>query len=181
MPELRERVLRFTVAHYERLTELGEFPKRAELIRGVIVEKTPKSPLHNFLTHRLNEYLEQRAKAGRIVRQEATLRLEDSVPEPDVAVVQGTWADFRSRHPTTAELVVEVAISSAALDRENASLYAGAGVTAYWIVLGSEEQIEVYREPVDGSYQSRRVYERGETIEGVAAVDGPVPVAELFA
>ncbi len=109
------------------------------------------------------------------------MRLADSVPEPDATVVRGSRADFRSRPPTTAELVVKVAVSSVALDRENASLYAEAGVVEYWIVLGSEEQVEVYRQPVNGVYQFRRVYARSEIIEGVTAVDVPVPVAALFA
>ena len=51
-------------------------------------------------------------------------------------------------HPTTAELVVEVAVSSAVVDRENASLYADAGVPEYWIVLGELGQVEVCRQPV---------------------------------
>ena len=54
-------------------------------------------------------------------------------------------------------------------------------MTEYWIVLGNEEQVEAYRELVDGAYQSRRVYGRDETIEDVSAVDEAVPVATLFA
>ena len=51
------------------------------------------------------------------------------------AVVRGERRDFREEHPTTATLVVEVAVSSVAWDRENASLYAEAGVEEYWMVL----------------------------------------------
>ncbi len=181
LPEVRARVTRWTVGDYERLTELGAVSRRAELIRGLIVEKMSKSPLHNFLTIRIADTLRPRVGAGLLVRQEASLRLADSVPEPDVALVRGRETDFRTRHPTTAELVIEVAVSSAALDRENASLYAEAGVAEYWIVLGEAEQVEVYRRPENGVYQEKRLYARDETIPSASVSDGLVPVASWFA
>ena len=85
--------------------------------------------------------------------------------------MRGTLSDFGTRHPSTAELVVEVAVSSVAPDRENASRYAEANITQYWIVLGETEQVEVYRRPVNGVYQERRLYGRGESIETVSVVD----------
>ena len=180
LPEIQARVQRWTVAAYEWLAEQGRLSGHTELIRGIIVEKMPKSPLHAYLTNGIRGFFQRVARHGFIVRQENPLRLVDSMPEPDVAVVRGEEKDFRSHHPTTAELVVEITVSSAALDRENASLYAEANVTEYWIVLGTEEKVEVYREPVNGVYQSRRVYGRGEIIDGVSAVEGAVAVDELF-
>ena len=181
LPEVRERVTRWTVEDYEHLTELGVVSRRAELLRGLIVEKMPKSPLHEFLTDSIAENLRRLVSKGFLVRQEASLRLADSVPEPDVAVVRGQKEDFRTRHPTTAELVVEVAVSSVALDRENASLYAEAGVTEYWIVLGESEQVETYRRPETGVYQEKRTYARDDVISCPALADEPVSLAEWFA
>lgn len=180
LPEVRERVTRWSVEDYERLTELGVVSRRAELIRGLIVEKMSKSPLHNFLTNRIAKDLLRRARPGLDVRQESSLRLVDSVPEPDVTVVRGREEDFRTRHPTTAELVVEVAVSSVALDRENASLYAEAGVTEYWIVLGEDQRVEVYRRPEKGVYQEKVTYSRGDAIACASVEDGTVQVARWF-
>lgn len=181
LPEVRARVTRWTVADYERLAELGAVPRRAELLRGLIVEKMPKSPLHNFLTDSIADDLRRRVKAGLAVRQELSLRFMDSVPEPDVSVVRGRKEDFRTQRPTTAELVIEVAVSSVALDRENAALYAEAGVTEYWIVLGEAEQVETYRRPENGVYREQRTYSRGEAIPCPALVDEPIAVAAWFA
>ena len=103
------------------------------------------------------------------------------MPKPDVAVVQGTREDFRTRNPVTAELVVEVAITSLATDREKALLQAEADVGEYWIVLGEEEKVEVYRQPENGVYQEKRTYGRGEVIEGVRITDAVMPVETLFA
>lgn len=155
LPEVRQRVKRWTVAEYEQLTELGALGKNVELIRGVIVEKMSKSPLHCFLALSLHSAISNQLPEGCFLRQEAPLRLFGSEPEPDISVVRGRAADFLHSHPATAALVVEIAVSSAALDRENASLYAEAGIEEYWIVLPRRRQVEVYREPRHGTYSVR--------------------------
>ena len=71
-------------------------------------------------------------------------------------------------------------MSSVAPDRENASLYAEAGVAEYWIVLGTAA-VEVYRRPENGTYQEKRLYSRGEFLPGVPGVGRPVPVDALTA
>lgn len=180
LPEMRERVRRWTVTEYEKLGDDPAF-RRTELIRGLIVNKMSKSPLHATITTRLYAFLMRALRPEFVVRQEQPLRLADSMPEPDISVMRGKLEDFISGHPTTAELVVEVAVSSVAPDRENASLYAESGVAEYWIVLGETEQVEVYRRPENGVYYERRTYGRGEVIEGVTVMDQGVPVETLFA
>ena len=179
LPEIRSRVHLWTVSEYEKLEDNPAF-RHAELIRGIIVEKLPRTPLHSFLTKKLYDLFLRVSASGFLVRKEEPLRLADSMPEPDVAVVCGIEDDFRSRHPSTALLAVEVAISSVAPDRENASLYAEAGVAEYWIVLGEKEQVEVYRQPENGVYKTKRVYSLGESIEDIAVTDQPVSVETLF-
>lgn len=164
LPEVRARVSLMSVETYEMLAEMGSISKRAELIRGVVIDKMPKSPLHRDLTKAIYEFLLAWQASGFVVFMEAALRLKDSKPEPDVMLVHGTASDYAGKDPTTAALVVEVAVSSAALDRQNASLYAEAGVTEYWIVLAPERRIEVYRQPENGAYRQTRTYAVDETL-----------------
>ena len=164
LPEVRALVVPLSVSSYKTLTDLGVLPKRTELIRGFVLEKMSKSPLHYTLNERLCAAFRQGLPSGYVVRPEGPLRLADSEPEPDLAVVRGELDDFLEHHPTTAELVVEVAVSSVALDRVNAALYAEAGVPEYWIVLGTEKAVEVYRQPQDGVYRQKRLYTLAETL-----------------
>eukprot|EP01031_Cornospumella_fuschlensis_P001358 gene1358-1691_t len=53
VPSIRRQVSPITVETYHRMAELGMVDKRAELIRGVIVEKMSKSPLHESWVDRL--------------------------------------------------------------------------------------------------------------------------------
>ena len=114
--------------------------------------------------------------AGYSVRHKGPLRLADSEPEPYVVIVRGSDSDFLDRHPTTAALV---AISSVALDRENAGLYAEAGVEEYWIVMPREQQIEVYRKPEAGTYRDVLVVREG-TLECVGIPGVTVVLADIF-
>ena len=181
LPEVRARVHPLSVDIYEQLVEQGKMEPGVELIRGVIVEKMTKSSLHFSLTDLFCEHFRGQLPAGYVVRQEGPMRLADSVPEPDVAVVQGTRAKFVRLNPTTADLIVQIAVTSVALDRANASLYAEARVPEYWIVLAQEQQIEVYRQPENGVYQQKRLYAMGETLACESVPGLSAPLEDWFA
>jgi Uma2 family endonuclease len=180
IPEVRRRVSPLTLEEYHRLGELNENGRRTELIRGIVIEKISKSPLHTGLAKRLYDAIAAQLPSGFVVRQEAPITLADSEPEPEVSVVRGSEAELFRSHPHTAELVIEVAVCSAALDRENASLYAEARAKEYWIVLGVERQVEVYRHPKNGHYEDKLVVSAGDTIECGSVPGVRIRLAALF-
>ena len=180
MPEVRRRVSRLSVEEYHRLNEFNENGRRTELIRGIVIEKMSKSPLHAALAKRLYDRIIRLVGNGWVVRREDPLQLSDSEPEPDIAVVTGAEEDFFKAHPTTAELVIEVAVSGPELDRENASLYAEAGVKEYWIVLGLERRVEVYRQPSPNGYQVKLSLGPEDTLTSVGVPAVEIVVADLF-
>ena len=169
-----------SVEEYHRLDEFNERGKRTELIRGIVIEKMSKSPLHSAIVSLLYRLFLARVPAGLTVWQEQPLTFVDSEPEPNISVTRGSERDFLKAHPATAELVVEVAVASPALDRENASLYAEAGVKEYWIVLGRERQVEVYRRAESGRYQEKRLFSANDTIECSSVPGVRIQVAEMF-
>lgn len=180
VPEIRARVHSLTVAEFCTLAEDRPGYEHAELIRGVIVEKEMKTIMHDKPVDIAAEFLRGAVRGMWWVRQEASMRLADSMPEPDVSVVAGTRNDYNDK-PTTAALIVEVAVTSLVTDREKAALYAEAGVDEYWIVLAEAEQVEVYRQPEGGVYRARQLFGRGEVIERVSVTGGDVAVDSLFA
>jgi Uma2 family endonuclease len=180
LPEVRKRVSPISVEEYHRLDEYNENGRRTELIRGIVIEKMSKSPAHSTIVALLYRLFLARVPAGFIVRQEQPLTLKDSEPEPDISVTRGSERDFLNAHPTTAELVVEIAVSSPALDRENASLYAEANVKEYWILLAQERQVEVYRRPENGRYQETFVGGEKHALESSSVRGVRLQVAELF-
>jgi Uma2 family endonuclease len=106
-----------------------------------------------------------------------------SVPEPDVAVVPGTLADYDAEHPREALLVVEVADSSLPQDRiSKARIYAAAGVPEYWIVNLREGVVEVLREPdvAAARYRASRVAQPGDRLALAAVPGASVAVSDLL-
>ncbi len=181
LPDVRARLGRLSVEAYEAMTDLGLLAENQELIRGMLVTKLPKSPLHRKLARRIFLFLMAWQRGGFVVFIESPLRLADSVPEPDAMIVRGEETDFDTKHPTNAELVVEVALSSTELDRAKAALYAGAGVPEYWIVLAEERQVEVYRQPEGGVYRQQRLYAADETLACGSVPGLSAPLEDWFA
>jgi Uma2 family endonuclease len=89
-------------------------------------------------------------------------------------VVYGSPEKFRHENPRTAALVIEVAISSEAIDREKGQVYAAGGVSEFWLVLPYVKSIEVYRNPGPNGYSQRSAFHVGSRL-----IPGEVPVAEL--
>ena len=137
--------------------------------------------MHRKLSKRLYDSFTNLALPDLVVFHQSPLTLRDSEPLPDISVAAGRDSDFDERHPSTAELVIEVAVSSVALDRENAALFAEAGVKEYWIVLAAKRQVEVYRRPEAGEYRERLIYAGDDQIECGAIPSIRLSLSTLFA
>jgi len=177
----RPQVWPLSVTAYHALGELGLIPEKTELLYGQVFHKMPKSPLHRLLVMRLLELLQRRAPTGFHVQVEQPIQCGDSEPEPDVSVIPGSIEDYAEEHPRTAELVIEVCVSSQEYDRSKLRAYAGAGVKECWLVLGPERQIEVHLQPVGGQYAERQLIGPGGRLASAALPDFAVELDALFA
>jgi Uma2 family endonuclease len=177
-------VYRWTREEYYQLAEKGFFPpgKRVELIDGVIYEMSPQKSPHATGISLVLEALRAAFPQGHHVRVQLPLALsDDSEPEPDLAVVSGRPRDYLEDHPKTAALIVEVSHSSSFHDRERKrSRYARSGIPEYWIVDVTGKQLEVYRNPGEGGYQTRLILKTGETVAPLANPKAAIPVADLL-
>ncbi len=180
-PPFRERLTPLSVEAYHILGDRGLLPEKTELLDGVVVETMPKSPLHNHLVRCLAEMLRQFFGAGWLVQEEKPLQLGAlSEPEPDVSVVRGHTADFVKTNPTSAVLVIEVALSSLAADELKAAIYAEASVPEYWIVRGEERCIEIQSSPQGATYLEKRMVAFGEDLKSQAAAGLSLDWGQLF-
>jgi Uma2 family endonuclease len=175
IPAIRQRAARLSVEDYHRLPELP-----VELLRGTIIDKMSKSPLHSAVADHLRELLARQLKSGLVLRAEGPLTLADSEPEPDICIVRGKRADFCKSHPSTAELVIEVAVSSLEIDRVKAIIYAEAGVKEYWIVCPEEKRVEIYRQPAQKGYGEQIVLTPPAILESSALPGMKVNLAEVI-
>jgi len=169
-----------SVEAYHALGEAGLMPEQTELLYGFVYHKMSKSPLHSFLVQLLQELLHGVLPGGFVVRTEQPITCADSEPEPDLAVVRGQATDFRLTHPRTAELVIEVCVTSADYDRSKLRAYASAGVKEFWLVLGREQQIEVHRQPSEGLFAERTLHGPGARLTSTAIPSVTVDLRKLL-
>jgi len=164
LPSVRKQVHLLTVDDYHRATDMGLLSEDVELLRGIIVNKMAKSPLHEAVSEKLMDLLLAQIPPGFKVRPERPLTLQNSEPEPDLSVVKGKTDDWIHAHPSTAHLVIEVSITSEALDESKGDIYAEAGILEYWLVRPERRVMDIFRQPSPQGYRSKVTLNEKETV-----------------
>lgn len=127
-----ETLAKWTVEDYHRMIASGILDdRRVELLAEEIHEMTPEAPIHAFCGGSLADYFRTCLNRQALVREARPITLETSEPEPDIAIVRGSWSDYRERHPGSDDiyLVVEISNSSLTKDLEQKQpIYAAAGI-----------------------------------------------------
>ncbi len=170
-----------SVTAYHALGEAGLIPENTELLYGFVYEKMPKSPLHSALLRRLLKLLRQIPLRDCFISSEQPIACGDSEPEPDLAVIRGSEDDFWTEHPQTAELVIEICVSSRDYDRSKLLAYAAAGVKEVWLILAPEQQLEVYRLQTNGQFSEAAQFGSAQQVECVAVPAIKLQMHALFA
>jgi Putative restriction endonuclease len=178
----------WTVPLFHHLGELGVFRgRRPKLIHGVLLEQGMMNPPHAIAGEKAEEALRVAFGTGWRVRVQKPLVLGQTTdPEPDIAVVRGTPGALV--HPTSAELVVEIADTTLASDvTEMAELYATAGIADYWVLDVDGRQLLVFRDPVPlpaglgtTAYRTRQTVGETGAIAPLAVPSAAVRVADLL-
>ena len=178
---------RMSIDQYEKLVDSGVFTKRdkLQLINGILAAKATQNPPQSVADLLCRKALVRVIPTGWHLRPDKPVRLPpDGEPEPDQCVVRGEERDYSARHPGAGDigLLVEVADSSLAADREMARTYGASGVPVYWIVNLRESQIEVYTEPTADGYGRVRAYKPGEDVPVVldSVEVGQIAVSDIL-
>jgi len=164
----RVRPFRWTLDDYEQLIALGLLEgKHVELIQGEILIMASMGEPHALTIMQLNYALLPHFNPGTgfhlRIQMPLALPALTSEPEPDIAIVVIDTPTNEAGRPTSASLIIEVAESSLAYDRDwKGPLYAAAGIQEYWLVNLPERCLEVYRQcmPDAASFSGWRYQER---------------------
>ena len=180
--------IRWTVDEYYQMYELGLFyGRRVELIKGEIFEMSPMLSPHATSIQLVLRVLLGIFDKGFVVRPQMPMSFSKiDEPEPDVAVVKGSIRGFTEAHPTTAVLLVEVALTSLRFDRtKKLRLYAENRIQDYWIVNLKQRRLEVFRQPITVEsggfdYAEKLVLSEGQFICPLEKPDARIKVADLL-
>lgn len=156
---------KWSVDDYHRMIVGGVLSDRnVELLAGDIVDMSPETPIHYSTAKRGVRRLETLLAGQAEVRFNGPITLSDSEPEPDIAIVRLPESAYNHRHPGPEDIfwVIEVAKTSLQKDLDlKAKIYAQANIPEYWILNLSVPHLVVFRQPLNGQYQSQTVIDEG--------------------
>jgi Uma2 family endonuclease len=157
-PEIRKYAAPLTLLQYHTLVNEGVISNDVEFLEGVLIEKMPKSPLHEFIITQLVSLLQKHMRPDFFVRKEGPISIQNSEPEPDISIVRGKPSDYRLQHPQTAEFVAEISVSSQSIDFAKAEIYARAKIPVYLIIDAAKNIVYLYTNPENDKYASQVQY-----------------------
>ena len=160
---------KFTVEEYHRLVDLGFFTEndKIELIRGEIIEMSPKRTPHSVCNSLLWRELYDSLGRDVVIRiQEPIIISSTSEPEPDIVIAKKKDDDYLSSHPVPEDIILIIEISDSTLNfdrKTKLSLYAEAGINNYWIFNLVNNNLEVYQTPLQSNvdcynYRSKNIF-----------------------
>jgi Uma2 family endonuclease len=169
---LHARERRITVEEYHAMGEAGIFSEddRVELLDGHLIAMSPIGPEHSHSVNDLADLFSRPLYA--VDPPPAQTSVQNPIhlgaygePEPDLVLYDPDVPRDRHIQPNDVYLVVEVADTSVAYDRDvKAGHYGKAGIPEYWVVDLENEVIEVFRRPEADGYAERIRHRRGDTL-----------------
>ena len=176
---------KWSLADYHEMIAAGILQGRSvELINGEIVEMAPEGEPHAAISVDAGEYLAQLLGSRAQVRpaKPITLPHNGSEPEPDLAIVERRRREYREHHPYPENIfwVIEYSDSSLRKDLDiKTRVYAEAGIAEYWVVNLQNQTVIVFRNSVNGVYQSEQTVHEG-TLSPLAFPNISVDVSQLL-
>jgi Uma2 family endonuclease len=175
---------KISLDQYHRMVDVGVWDDRhVELLNGVVVEMSPEGTPHASRSTTTGEYLREVLGIQVQIREGHPITLPlGSEPEPDIAIVQRLGDEYLDHHPYPKNIFWVIEYSNTSLDKDlgvKADIYAGADISEYWVVNLKKNTLIVFRDPMNGKYQSQQEFTSG-IISPLAFPDGAIDVARLL-
>ncbi|MEM7595536.1 MAG: Uma2 family endonuclease, partial [Cyanobacteria bacterium P01_A01_bin.83] len=90
---------KWSVEDYHQIIESGVLEgKSVELLEGEIIAVSPEKPIHSSRIDTIADYLRNVLRGIAKVREAHPITLDNSEPEPDIAIVHFEDKNYASRH-----------------------------------------------------------------------------------
>jgi Uma2 family endonuclease len=166
--QLVEDPYEFTLEQFEKMSNEGQFgDARVELLNGEITVKGRQAPHHaqaiRKLTRNFILNLEERACVSPQLPMLLPFPPADFVL-PDVALLRVPDDEYKTRNVEARDALLVIEVSDTTLVRDQGvklEAYARNTIPEVWILNLNKNLLEVYREPFDTEYASKRTYKVG--------------------
>jgi Uma2 family endonuclease len=166
--QLVEGPYKFTLEQFEKMSNEGQFgDARVELLNGEITVKGRQAPHHaqaiRKLTRNFILNLEERACVSPQLPMLLPFPPADFVL-PNVALLRVPDDEYQTRNVESRDTLLVIEVSDTTLIRDQGvklEAYARNTIPEVWILNLNKNLLEVYHEPFDTEYASKRTYKVG--------------------
>jgi Uma2 family endonuclease len=148
---------KWSVEEYHLMIESGLLTgKSVELLNGEIVEMSPEREEHSYTNDDVAELLREKLRGLAKIRESHPITLDNSEPEPDIAIVRLPKTIYAQRHPYPQDIYWIIEVSNATLSKdliEKNTIYATNGIVEYWVIDLVNKKLIVYTDPEGNNYQ----------------------------
>nr|WP_232826111.1 Uma2 family endonuclease [Cyanothece sp. BG0011] len=158
--------------------------QKVELLEGDIVEMSPEGVEHSFTNESIVIYLRNKLSELAHVRESHPITLDNSEPEPDIAIVRLPLTLYRTHHPYAEDIywLIEVSQRTLKKDLEQKVLtYARNNISEYWVIDLKNKKLIVHTQPSNDQYLQIVEYQSGiVTPQAFANIEIPIENLLLY-
>lgn len=156
---------KWSINQWHRLVETGVLAGQdVELLDGDIVNMSPEGIPHSFSNRKVGNYLRELLKGIAYISERYSITLNNSEPQPDIAVVHLPEDIYRQHHPYAKDIywLIEISNSTLQFDKTTkARIYARNDIVEYWIIDLVNKKLIVHSVPEGDVYQKIEEYQTG--------------------
>lgn len=158
-------IYKWSIDEWHELVDSGVLEgKPVELLEGNIIEMSPEGIEHTYTNISIVKYLRNILIDLAEVREAHPITLDNSEPEPDIAIVRLPENIYRNHHPYPQDIywLIEVSKKTLKKDLEQKIItYARNGILEYWVIDLVNKKLIVHSQPQNDSYLQIAEYQSG--------------------
>ena len=176
-------IYKWSIDEWHELVDSGVLEgKPVELLEGNIVEMSPEGIEHSYTNQSVSDYLRNLLKGKASIRDAHPITLDNSEPEPDIAIIQLPTTIYRQHHPFSQNIYLLIEVSNRTLKKdleEKIITYARNGIPEYWVIDLKNKKLIAHTQPQKGIYSQIIEYQSG-TITLQAFPDVDIALSKLL-
>lgn len=158
-------LMKWSLEDYHNLIDRGLLAdKNVEFLEGELIEMSPESPIHRYITSSGADYLREILNGLALVIEAHPITLINSEPEPDLTIVKLPHHQYKNRHPSAEDIFWLIEVSNQTLNydlHEKKKVYAQEGIKEYWVADINNSQVHIFFNPEKDDYQSTKIISEG--------------------
>lgn len=174
---------KWSIEEWHQLVDSGLLEgKPVELLEGEIVEMSPESIEHSYTNDSVVKYLRILLAGLADVRESHPITLDNSEPEPDIAIVRLPESIYRNHHPYPQDIYWLVEISNKTLRKDieqKIITYARNGISEYWVIDLVNKKLITHTQIQNNSYSKVAEYQTG-TVSPLAFPNIKIAIDKLL-